>query len=142
LNGKMVRVNIINPKNLSDQHLIAEYNEILMLIGHVRKFPKIYEIPKDYCLGKGHIKFFKNKLLYLKKRHEKIKAEMRNRRFKTDKTIKLDFKKELLNDWKPKKEDFACIKKRIKEKLKKKPGYYRYYRKKRKPDFFIRLIDF
>ena len=36
----MVRVNIINPNKLADQHLIAEYNEILMLLGYVRKYPK------------------------------------------------------------------------------------------------------
>ncbi|MBW2991638.1 pyrimidine dimer DNA glycosylase/endonuclease V [Candidatus Woesearchaeota archaeon] len=134
----MVRINIIDPKRLADQHLIAEYNEILMLIGHVRKFPKVYDIPKDYCLGKGHIKFFKNKLIYIKKRHEKIKKEMRKRGFKANKTIKLDFKKELLNDWKPK--DKGCIKKRLIEKIKKKPNYYRYYGEKKSSGFFIKLI--
>ncbi|MBW2992799.1 pyrimidine dimer DNA glycosylase/endonuclease V, partial [Candidatus Woesearchaeota archaeon] len=109
----MVRVNIINPKRLADQHLIAEYNEILMLIAHARKHPKLNDIPSDYCLGKGHIRFFKNKLLYLKKRHELLKKEMRKRGFKAEKTVKLNFNKELLNDWKPKKEDKACIKKRL-----------------------------
>ena len=73
----MVRVNLIPPRKLADQHLIAEYNEILMLLGYVRKYPMTEEIPKNYCLGKGHIKFFKNKLLYLKKRHENLKNEMK-----------------------------------------------------------------
>ena len=57
----MVRINIINPKKLADQHLVAEYNEILMLIGHIKKFPKINNPPKNYTLDKGHINFFKNK---------------------------------------------------------------------------------
>ena len=78
----MVRVNLISPKLLSDQHLIAEYNEILMLLGYVRKYPKLVGIPKDYCLGKGHILFFKDKLGYLKERHELLKKEMRIRGFK------------------------------------------------------------
>ena len=44
----MVRINLIHPKKLADQHLIAEYNEILMLLGHVKKFPHLKEsILKD-----------------------------------------------------------------------------------------------
>jgi deoxyribonuclease (pyrimidine dimer) len=64
----MVRINIINPKYLTDQHLIAEYVEILMLLDYAKKNSPC-NIPKKYCLGKGHIKFFSNKVLYLKKRH-------------------------------------------------------------------------
>ena len=44
----MVRINLINPKSLADQHLIAEYNEILMLLGHIDKFPIIREQPKAF----------------------------------------------------------------------------------------------
>ena len=61
----MVRINLVHPKKLADQHLIAEYNEILMLIGYVRKYPPLENIPDSYKLGKGHVKFFKNKLDYL-----------------------------------------------------------------------------
>ena len=75
----MVRINLVNPKNLSDQHLIAEYNEILMLISYIKRYPKLEGIPLNYCLGKGHMKFFKNKVEYLKKRHELIKNEMKKR---------------------------------------------------------------
>ncbi|MBN1157597.1 endonuclease, partial [Candidatus Woesearchaeota archaeon] len=84
----MVRINLVEPKKLTDQHLVAEYNEILMLIGHVRKHPEIKAMPKEYILGKGHILFFKNKLVYLKKRHELIKNEMLRRGFKPKKTIR------------------------------------------------------
>jgi len=75
----MVRINLINPKKLADQHLIAEYDEILMLLGYVKKYPRLGKIPGKYSLGKGHILFFKNKLKYLKKRHELIKLEMKKR---------------------------------------------------------------
>jgi hypothetical protein len=34
----MVRVNLISPSKLADQHLIAEYDEILMLLGYVHRF--------------------------------------------------------------------------------------------------------
>ena len=58
----MVRINLINPRYLADQHLIAEYDEILMLLGYVKRYPKIDDIPTNYCLGKGHIRFFKDKI--------------------------------------------------------------------------------
>lgn len=91
----MVRINLINPVKLADQHLIAEYDEILMLVAYIKKYPKIENIPKNYCLGKGHMTFFKNKMTYLKKRHEELKIEMKKRGFQINKTINLNlFKKD------------------------------------------------
>jgi deoxyribonuclease (pyrimidine dimer) len=137
----MVRINLIIPRKLADQHLIAEYNEILMLLGYVRKYPVGMDIPKNYCLGKGHIKFFKNKLLYLKKRHEILKKEMKERGFIPNKTINLsEFSKKLQNDWKPKFDDFKIIKKRLREKIILKPDYYRYNGKKKGKKFFLDLL--
>lgn len=137
----MVRINIIHPKNLADQHLIAEYNEILMLLGYANKFPSLDEIPLNYKLGKGHIKFFKNKLIYLKERHEKIKKEMINRNFKPTKEINLSkFKKELLNSWNPKQEDKEIIKRRLIEKISLKPEFYTYYGEHKPINFFNSII--
>jgi deoxyribonuclease (pyrimidine dimer) len=144
----MVRVNLINPKSLADQHLVAEYNEILMLLGYVKRYPEIKlmkgksEIPEDYTLNKGHMKFFKDKLKYIKKRHEIVKKEMRKRGFKTDITIDLNkYPKQLHNDWKPKEKDFKIIKERIIWKINKKPEYYRYYGEYKDKDFLIGLLD-
>lgn len=139
----MVRVNLISPKALSDQHLIAEYNEILMLFGYVDKYPVLEKakIPASYCLGKGHILFFKNKLYYLKKRHELLKKEMIKRDFKPEKSIDLSkYHKALCKEFYPLDEDKAIIKKRLIEKLKKKPKYYTYYREHKPLDFFIGLV--
>jgi hypothetical protein len=50
----MVRVNLIEPRRLSDQHLLAEYNEILMLFGYIKKFPAAKApVPENYVLGKA-----------------------------------------------------------------------------------------
>ena len=38
---------ILNPKFLADQHLVAEYNEILMLVSYFKKFPEVKDIPKN-----------------------------------------------------------------------------------------------
>ena len=137
----MVRINIINPNSLADQHLIAEYNEILMLLGHVDKFPIIKEQPEKYCLGKGHITFFKDKIKYLKERHELIKKEMKKRGFKILKIINLNkYTKEYRKNWKPKTKDKEIIKKRLIEKINLKPDYYRYKGEKKNKKFFIDLI--
>ncbi len=137
----MVRINLINPKNLVDQHLIAEYNEILMLLGHVNKFPIIRNQPKEYCLGKGHITFFKDKIKYLKERHELLKKEMLKRGFKTSKTINLNkYPKDYIKGWKPKVKDKEIIKKRLITKINLKPKYYRYKGEKKPKKYFIALI--
>ena len=138
----MVRVNLINPKNLSDQHLIAEYNEIIMLLGYVKKHPKLDKIPKQYALGTGHILFFKNKLKYLKKRHEQIKKEMKKRGFKADKTLNISrFSKEMQKDWRPTAKDKVIIKKRLIQRVKLKPDFHKYYRKKRTKKFLVDLVE-
>ncbi|MDO8564236.1 MAG: pyrimidine dimer DNA glycosylase/endonuclease V [Nanoarchaeota archaeon] len=138
----MVRINIIHPKKLADQHLIAEYLEIMMLVGYTRNYPDKDGIPKDYRLGKGHIKFFKNKLIYLKNRHEEIRKEMKNRKFAVNKKIDLkEFDKSLLNDWKPENKDFEVIKRRIISRIKIKPNWYRYYGKKKSFSFFKKMIS-
>ncbi|MFH1211927.1 MAG: pyrimidine dimer DNA glycosylase/endonuclease V [Candidatus Woesearchaeota archaeon] len=136
----MVRINLIDPKLLADQHLIAEYNEILMLLGYARKFPEPGNAPLQYCLGKGHIVFFKDKLLYLKERHESISDEMKKRGFRPEKKISLkEFDIGLQNSWKPAKADREIIKARLIEKINKKPEFYRYCGKYYRPEFFISM---
>ena len=115
-----------------------------MLIAYIKKYSKtnLNKIPNNYSLGKGHILFFKNKVLYLKNRHEKLKKEMNIRGFKTRKTVYTNqFSKNLLNNYKPNNEDKKIIKKRLIEKLKLKPNFYRYYSKNKSERFFINLIN-
>lgn len=126
---------------LADQHLIAEYLEIMMLIGHVKKHPSINGMPERYKLGTGHITFFKNKLRYLKERHKLIKEEMKKRGFYARKTIRFNgIDKKLINNWKPKKDDFNIIEERLIWKISQKPKWYRYYGNVRNIDFFKDLI--
>lgn len=137
----MVRINLINPRKLADQHLVAEYDEILMLLGYVRRYPSAVGIPDTYCLGPGHIKFFKNKLRYLKNRHEELKKEMRLRGFKPTKNIKLsEFPIGLRGDWKPTVADKKIILARLRSKIRAKPGYYRYYGEKKSQKFLLKLL--
>ena len=137
----MVRINIINPAHLSDQHLIAEYNEILILLAYFKKYPSLNDIPREYVLGKGHMKFFRDKLVYIKKRHDLIKSEMKRRGFKARKDFdikKFDIKYH--GDWKPIERDFGIIKERLISKIKLKPNYYRHYGIYQPQGFFIKKI--
>ena len=74
----MTRINIINPLELYDQHLIAEYREILMIASSLKRTLasksgyKESKVPKRYTLNKGHVYFFYNKGLYLHKRYDSI----------------------------------------------------------------------
>lgn len=139
----MVRVNIINPRYLTDQHLIAEYLEIIMLVEYVKKHPKtsLNKIPKRYLLGPGHILFFKNKLNYLKKRHKQIKEEMIKRGFNPIRKLNFSgINKSLIKSWKPRPKDKQIIKERIIERINRKPDWYKYYRKKRPIKFLVDLI--
>jgi deoxyribonuclease (pyrimidine dimer) len=138
----MVRINLINPRQLTDQHLVAEYDEMLMLMAYVRKHQSLEGIPERFCLGKGHIKFFKNKIGYLKKRHELLKKEMRRRGFVARKTIVTKgIPKKLINDWKPNPQDLQIIKKRIKQKICLKPEWYRYCGEHKSKKFLLKLIS-
>jgi len=112
----------------------------LMLVSYVKEHPSLENIPDNYVLGKGHIKFFKNKLKYLKKRHEELKKEMKKRGFKAEKSLNIKLTKKHHQDYIPSKKDKAIIKKRIIEKINMKPKFYRYYGKKLHKDELIRIV--
>ena len=85
----MTRINLIHPKELMDQHLLAEWREIKMIPASLRRSLKtksisevIKSIPKDYTLGSGHVKFFYNKHIYLCKRYTELTKELQKRNFK------------------------------------------------------------
>lgn len=79
----MTRINVgIEPKELGDKHLLAEHREIKRIPNAVRSGKAIIkDIPKTFCLGKGHVKFFYDKLDYLFTRYTKIYAECQLRGF-------------------------------------------------------------
>lgn len=134
----MARVNVgIQPVYLADQHLIAESVEITMITGGLRAndFEIKSDIPPILNLGKGHINFFKDKLLYLYKRLEEVNMEMSRRNFRPGTYIDLDlFPSELCNDWTPSLDESLVLRGRVVDRLhhpkKGQDGrkYYRYER--------------
>lgn len=140
----MVRHNLLPVKCLTDQHLCAENVEIDMAISYYKKYPNLDGTePLFYTLNEGHIKYFKDKLKYLYNRQKAIRQEMINRGFNTtlDLNWKLsDFPVELRNDWKANENDKIIIRDRIKEKLSKKPEWYKYYGEHYNLDYYIGLL--
>ena len=132
----MTRINLVNPRELSDQHLVAEYREIFMVGSSLQRSIKSRNwlktknnIPVEFTLNKGHVTFFYNKGMYLDKRYSLLVKEMKRRGMNPDpkrKFKKSQWPKYLYNDWKPKNKDLQIIRKRIEEKINLKPDWYRY----------------
>jgi deoxyribonuclease (pyrimidine dimer) len=79
----MTRINCaIPPYELGKKHLLSEHREIKRIPNCIRKNRyNLKNTPKEFKLGKGHVSFFYDKLLYLKKRYEKIYKECLKRGF-------------------------------------------------------------
>lgn len=79
----MTRINSAIPvKLLTDEHLLAEHREIKRLpynLQHAIKSGSINKIPKDFCLGKGHVLFFLDKMRFVYNRYINIHGELINR---------------------------------------------------------------
>jgi len=131
----MTRINIIDVSELTDQHLIAEYREITMVPGSLKRtlVSKIgYQekrVPKKFTLNGGHVYFFYNKGKYLNYRYLEIRNEMKSRGFNPDPNRKFPidiFKNNgLYNDWMPTIKDQEIIRERIAERIASKPDWYR-----------------
>ena len=120
---RKMRVNLISPEELSNQHLISEYMEIITLIKNINKGKyKLINIPDTYRLGNGHIKFFLNKTGFLINRKNKLCKEMVFRGFHINTYLEEDKESE----WKPNPKDIEISRKRIIESYKKKPSFYKW----------------
>lgn len=105
----MTRINAhIPPASLCDQHLVAEYREILRVVTlAIRKADKkgkdmLKEIPEEFRLGAGHVTFFYDKLKYIHERFLGLKEEIQRRGMNTSFEFddsKLGDHPWLYNDW-------------------------------------------
>lgn len=80
----MTRINVVPVQELCDQHLLAEHREITRIPNGVitGKLSADYpDMPTEYVLGPGHVKFFTNKLMFLRKRYFQLFEECRLRNF-------------------------------------------------------------
>jgi deoxyribonuclease (pyrimidine dimer) len=136
----MTRINSnVDPKQLMDQHLMAEYRELPMVLASLRRSLKtqserevLKKIPPKFTLNKGHVLFFYNKLTFLRNRYDRLVNELHNRGYNLDQGRVLDLNgipSTFFNDWSATPADDAVLEQRIKEKIAMKPSWYKYYGK-------------
>lgn len=80
----MTRINLIDPKFLCDQHLLAEHRELTRIPNSILSGKYSLEgkhIPTQYVLGAGHVTFFFNKIDFLFERYLQLHQECLNRNF-------------------------------------------------------------
>lgn len=117
----MTRINVgIKPNELSRQHLLAEAREIKRVPNLIKlgKFNMTGQ-PEQFTLGTGHVKFFYDKLGYLKKRYISLYQECLNRGYNvTDFSSAWDgVPEEFMGDYTPTQRDRDIIVERLKERL-------------------------
>ena len=78
----MTRINLIPVEQLCDQHLLAEHRELTRIPNDIVNGKAIIkDIPSEYVLGTGHVKFFYDKLLWLNHRYLELSNECQYRGF-------------------------------------------------------------
>jgi hypothetical protein len=99
----MTRINVgIKPKELPNKLLLAEHREIKRIPNMVRSGrTNMQNIPTQFTLGTGHVKFFYSKLGYIKKRYIEIYLECISRSLNVTYYGDSfdDISKELMNDY-------------------------------------------
>lgn len=119
----MTRINIgIPPQKLTRQHLIAEHRELKRIPNMVRTGKaKIENIPEQFKLGTGHVKFFYDKLGYLRQRYRELYHECKRRGYNVQnyESAWEGIPNELMGDYTPTKRDRDIVQKRINKRLNK-----------------------
>lgn len=129
----MTRINVVPPAELHRKHLLAEYRELPRVFDLARKWAKrvnaweytgpYREIPDHYVLGKGHVLFFYDKLLFLSWRFVHLVNECEQRGYSVQFTANPRVRWEsrtpshLWNDWEPTPEALRINRARIADRL-------------------------
>lgn len=78
----MTRINVgIPPANLSNKHLLAEHREIKRLPNHLAKHGPPSNVPAEFKLGTGHVKFMIMHGAYTLRRYLAIYIQCKRRGF-------------------------------------------------------------
>lgn len=117
----MTRINANIPAaTLCDAHLLAEHREITRVPNTIKSGRAIIkDIPRKFTLGTGHVKFFYNKVGFIKNRYEALYKECIDRGFDVQSKIDSfdDIPSTLMNDWVASENDNNLIIRRIEERL-------------------------
>ena len=117
----MTRINVgIDPAQLNNAMLMAEHRELKRIPNLVRqgKF-RLEGQPARFTLGTGHVKFFYDKLGYLRKRYELLFAECQRRGLQVTwfGAAWDGIDERFMGDYKPTRDEVAQVRARIAERL-------------------------
>tara|TARA_R110001592_G_scaffold155188_2_gene384868 strand:- start:81 stop:440 length:360 start_codon:yes stop_codon:yes gene_type:complete len=117
----MTRINVgIKPSELTGKHLLAEHREIKR-VPNVIKSGRYHMKgqPAKFTLGTGHVKFFYDKLGYLKKRYNAIHEECLKRGYNVTNFSEAfkNIPSNMMNDYTETSYDRKIIQERIAERL-------------------------
>lgn len=117
----MTRINCgVHPSELCNRHLLAEHREIKRIPNMVRSGrARLDGIPGQFTLGDGHVRFFYDKIGYLRDRYSEIHAECIRRGFNvTDFSDSFSgIPDELMHGYIPTDHDRRIVRRRIAERL-------------------------
>lgn len=80
----MTRINVgVDPDELPSKLLMAEFYEMIRIPNAIisMRVDLSVPIPLEFTLGKGHVRFFYNKIKYLHERYSEIYVEAKSRGF-------------------------------------------------------------
>lgn len=111
----MTRINCIPVAELTNQHAMAEYREIVRPFSLVRKaqenginrlnFRKKYKVLDEYTLGTGHVVFFFDKLAFLLNRYHELQDHLIEKHYNlspvSDSELTRGLRAEWFNDYFP-----------------------------------------
>lgn len=127
----MTRINVVEPSELGNKHLMGEIHEITRVYGLVRKaqdrkinkynFRDKIKQPNEYTLGTGHVYFFYDKLAFITDRYYALNEEARKRNFNVNPIDKQSLVQGIqdwwFGDYFPTPEAIEINRKRIQERL-------------------------
>jgi deoxyribonuclease (pyrimidine dimer) len=119
----MTRINLIPVEELSNQHLLSEAREIKRIPNAILKGKfNLDNIPENYTMGTGHVKYFYKRLGWLIQRYWSLYQECNRRGFNVTyymlsfiNAAKLNTS--LNNGWEPTAQDIRVNRTRLAEKI-------------------------
>jgi deoxyribonuclease (pyrimidine dimer) len=147
----MTRINAdINPKALTDQHLMAEWREIKMVPKALKRSLKtksvqevLSSIPKKFCLNTGHVKHFYDKMDFLAQRYQLLTNELVDRGYNIDVNAEFDttdIPYVFFRNTSYSSADREVVKQRIMTRVGEKPDFYRFKSKLVTPEEYQKIL--
>lgn len=129
----MTRINVVDVKYLTDQHLMAEYAELAMVLSAAKRSKtENYISSTKYTLNKGHVKFFYNKKKWLYNRYQELIDELYLRGYNINpenRNLNFDILDKFSQiEWEPVLDDVKINCERILERIDKKSSWYTYFK--------------